>query len=354
MQKAVFIYYSCALALGAVVAAAPAFAVTDPASYSITKTVPLGAPDRWDYAYYDATSHSVYVAHGSELTIVDAGEGKVTGSVKPVEGGTHGTAILSALGKGYTDDGDKGVAVEFDLKTHEISKTVPADQDADGIFYDAHSAHVFVIDSDPGKITVVDPATDKVVATVDAGGKLEFGVSGDDGSVYINGAEKNEIVKINSDKNQVEAHWPMPGCESPRGLALDKKNQRLFASCKNSKLVVTDAGSGKQVAVLDIGKGSDAVVFDAARQRIFSSNFDGTLSVVSQKDADTYEVLPPVKTALGARTMAEDPETGRIFLVTGDYTENEKAAPTDFRKRYALKPGSAKLLILDPVTAGAQ
>jgi YVTN family beta-propeller protein len=315
--------------------------------YHISKAVPLGPPDPWDYVVFDPDSHRVYVAHGDRVTVVDGESGAVIGTVEGMPGGTHGIAISHATGKGYTDDGKAGVVVEFDLATLKAVKQIKAETDADGIVFDPTSGHIFVIDGDSGKLTVIDPKTDAVVATIDGGGGLEFGDSGSNGKFYVDGAEKNEIVRVDTATNTVDAHWPMPTCVRPHGLAIDRAHRRLFASCSNQVMIVVNADNGAVIATLTIGEGTDFASFDPERGLAYSSNRDGTLSVVAEKSPDSFVSLPAITTQLGARTMAIDPKSGRIYLVTADMTVNESAAPSDSRHRYSVKPGSVRLLFLD-------
>jgi len=315
--------------------------------YHISKIVPLGTPDRWDYVVFDLDMDRVYVAHGDRITVVDGGSGAIIGTIDGMPGGTHGIAISSATGKGYTDDGKAGVAVEFDLKTLKVVKRIKAQIDADGIIFDPPSGHIFVIGGDSGKLTVIDPKTDAVVATVDGGGGLEFGDTGKNGKLYVDGAEKNEIVRVDTATNMVDAHWPMPTCVRPHGLAIDQVHHRLFSSCSNKVMVVMNADNGAIIATLPIGEGTDFASFDPERGLAYSSNRDGTLSVVAEVSPDKFVSLPAIPTQLGARTMAIDPRSGRIYLVTADMTVNQSAAPTDFRHRYSVNPGTVRLLFLD-------
>lgn len=315
--------------------------------YHLTKTVPLGAPDRWDYVHFDPADGRVYVAHGDRVTVVDGKSGAIIGAVDGTTGGSHGIAAWHPGNKGYTDDEKAGVAIVFDLKTLKSLKTVKAEPDADGIVFDPASGHVLVIDGDSGKVTVIDPKTDTVTATVDAGGGLEFGVSGDNGKFYVDGAEKNEMVRIDTRTDKVDAHWAMPGCVRPHGLAIDKQSHRLFASCSNKTMLVMNAETGAVVATLPIGEGTDFAVFDSVRKRAFSSNRDGTLSIVEEKGGDKYEVQT-LATAFGARTMDVDPQSGRLFLVSADFTVNDKVPASDPRHHFVVKSGSAKLLMFDP------
>jgi YVTN family beta-propeller protein len=316
--------------------------------YRVAKSIALGAPDRWDYLTFDSATGRLYVSHGDRVTVVDGKSGTVLGQVEGLPGGTHGIAIVSALNHGYTDDGQAGVAASFDLGNFKIVHRINAAPDADGVLFDPVSGHVFVIDGDSAKVTVIDPKTDEVVTDIDAGGGLEFGTVGDQGKIYVDGAEKNDVVRIDSATNKVDAHWPLPGCQRPAGLAMDHATHRLFSSCANKVLVVVNSDDGAVVATLPIGAGTDAAAFDPNRRLIFSSNREGTLSVIAEESAERYVALTPIQTEFGARTMALDPQSGRIFLVTADYTLNSNVPQSDARHRYSVKPGSVRLLFLDP------
>jgi YVTN family beta-propeller protein len=331
---------------------APALRAQSAPQYRITNTIALGAPDRWDYLTFDPATHRVYVAHGDRVTVVDGHDGRLLGEVTGFPGGTHGIALVGSVGRGYTDDGQAGEAGSFSLETLKVGKRIKAMADADGIVFDTSSGHVFVINGDAGSLTVIDPASDNAVATVTAGTPLEFGVSGENGKLYVDGVEKNEIVRVDTRSNLADAHWPMPGCSSPRGLAIDRHTHRLFASCGNKVLMVIDAESGEVLATMPIGAGTDSAAFDPKRRRAFSSNGqDGTLSIIQEQDAHTFVALGSVPTASLARTMTIDPDTGRLFLVTADIDVTapvvSPTSPGPHRRR--IVPGSVKLLFMDPV-----
>ncbi|HWY66110.1 MAG TPA: YncE family protein [Rhizomicrobium sp.] len=326
-----------------------ASAQTAPA-YHVTKTVALGAPDRWDYLVYDAPSHRLYVSHGDRVTVLDGQDGKVLGNVEGMPGGSHGIGIVSAVGKGYTDDGKAGEAVAFDLKTLKTGKRIKAEDDADGIAFDPTSGHIFVVDGDSKVLTVIDPKTDTAIASINAGGGLEYAVSGNNGKLYVDGAEKKEIVRIDTATNKVDAHWPIPDCTSPHGLAIDTKAQRLFASCVNSVLTVVNAQSGAVVATLPIGKGTDGAAFDPVRKLIFSSNFDGTVSVIREVSPEKYQALDSIKTQVTGKNMTIDPASGRLYVAAADIDPNAPVAMGANGRPGRPKPlpGSLKILFLDP------
>jgi YVTN family beta-propeller protein len=315
-----------------------------PARYHVVRSVALGTPDRWDYVVYDPSAHRVYVAHGDTVSVVDGRDGKILGKVEGVAGGTHGIGVSAATGQGFTDDGKAGEAVAFDLTTLKAGKHIAAAADADAIAVDKLTGHIFVIEGDPASVSVIDPKTDAVVATIPGGGKLEFAVGDDRSHIYVNGEEKREIVSIDARTNKVDAHWPMPDCDRAHGLAIDKAGRRLFATCVNSLMVVMDADTGKVLASLPIGKGSDGAAWDPKHRRAFSSNgLDGTVSVIQQTGPDSYAPAGAIPTALSGRTMSVDPETGRLYVAALEMEPS--ATPGDRPKP---KPGTLRLIFLDP------
>jgi YVTN family beta-propeller protein len=319
-------------------------------AYHVTKTVPLGAPDRWDYLVYDGPSHRLYVAHGDRISVLDGKNGSVLGTVQGMPGGSHGIGIVAAAGKGYTDDGEAGQAVAFDLKTLKTGKHIKAQDDADGIAFDPASNHIFVVDGDSKVLTVIDPKTDAAIATINGGGGLEYAVSGNNGKLYVNGAENKEILRVDTATNQVDAHWPIPGCTSPHGLAIDTVSHRLFVTCVNAVMTVVNADSGAVLATLPIGSGSDGAAFDPKRKLAFSSNYDGTLSVVRETSPQTFESAGSIPTAITGKNMTIDPDTGRLFVAVADI---DPKAPVPLGRngrpgRAKPLPGSLKILFLDP------
>jgi DNA-binding beta-propeller fold protein YncE len=330
---------------GAVAAPVLSASAPPPApTYTVTETVPLGEPNRWDYVVFDPSSHRVFVAHGDRVTVVDGRGGAVLGQVEGIAGGTHGIAISTATGQGFTDDGRNGLAVAFDLKTLAVKARMPVEKDADAMTLDRASGHVFVVEGDSKKVTAVDPKTNKVLVTLDGGEGLEYAVADGRGGLYVAGAEKRDVVRIDTRSNTVTAHWPIADCASPHGAAIDTAAHRLFVSCVNERLVVVDTDTGKEVAGVPIGRGTDAAAFDPKRKLVFSSNgLDGTLSVIREETPDKYVTVTTIKTAPSGRTMGIDPETGRIYIAAAD--TDPSPAPGG---RPIPRPGTLKLLFLDP------
>jgi DNA-binding beta-propeller fold protein YncE len=327
-----------------------AMAIAQTPTYKVTNKVALGAPDRWDYLVYDEPSHRLYVAHGDRVTVLDGHSGTLIGNVEGMPGGSHGIGIVASQGKGYTDDGKAGEAVAFDLKTLKVQKRIKAEDDADGIAFDKPSGHIFIVDGDSKVLTVIDPETDTVVGTVNAGGGLEYAVSGQNGKLYVDGSENKEIIRVDTATNAVDAHWKMPDCTSPHGLAIDTAAHRLFASCANAVLSVVNSDTGAVVATLPIGQGTDGAAFDPKRKLIFTSNNDGTLSVFHEEGPQNIKALGNISTAVTGKNMTIDPQTGRLFVAVADI-DPKAPVPMGANGRPGRPkplPGTLKILFLDP------
>lgn len=318
------------------------------APYRLARTIPLGDGERWDYATFDPGSGRVYVAHGDHVTVVDPSKGAVVGEIAGLPGGTHGIAVATASGLGFTDDGKAGTVAAFDLKTLKIVKRLDAAVDADGIVSDPATGRIFVINGDSGSITVIDPEADAVLKTITIGAGLEAAVADGKGKLFVDGAEAHDIIAIDTASMTVLAHYPMPDCERPHGIAVDAAARRVFSTCVNKVMKVLDADNGRIVATLPIGQGSDGAAFDPVRKLALSSNGDGTLTVVKQDGPNDYAVIADVATQKSARTIALDEKTGRVFLPAAEVAKIDPPSTPGGRPHVSFVPGSMKLLVLEP------
>ncbi len=311
--------------------------------YHLTATWKLGGGEGWDYLTVDPAAHRLYVARQNRVQVIDTGSGAVVGEVKGVDG-AHGIALVPALGKGFATAGKSGTVVVFDLKTlAAVGEPIRVGKKPDAIVFDAASGHVFACNGDSGDVSVIDPGSGNVLATIAVGGKLEFAVADGKGAVFVNVENKSEVVRIDTQTNNVEKHWPLAPGETPTGLAIDAAGRRLFAGCENNKMIVLDADSGKVVSAIPIGKGVDATGFDAGTKDAFSSNGDGTLTVATQAP-DGYRVVENVYTKQGARTMALDPQTHAVYLVAADFEPTPEPSAGQGRSRPRIVPGSVVVL----------
>jgi YVTN family beta-propeller protein len=317
-------------------------------AYKLATTISLGAGERWDYATFDSNQGRVYVAHGDHVTAVNAAAGAIIGEIGPLPGGTHGIGVAPDAGIGFTDDGEAGVAAAFDLKTLKIVKQIPTAKDADGVSYDPVSRHILIINGDSGSITVIDPKSQAAIATISVGAGLEAGIVDGKGKFFVDGADQHDIIAIDTRTNAILAHYPMAACQRPHGIAVDPDTRRVFSTCANKLMVVMDADSGRIIAQLPIGTGSDGAAFDPKRKLALSSNGEGTISVIQEQDASHFVALPDVATQRGARTIAIDPATGRLFLPAADIAKIEPPTTPGGRPHITFVPGSAKLLVYQP------
>jgi DNA-binding beta-propeller fold protein YncE len=318
-----------------------------PSGYHITKTVKLGGEGGWDYLTVDSKGRRVYISRGTHVMVVDADNGEVVGDI-PNTNGVHGIAIASEFDRGFTSNGRDGTITIFDLKTLKAVGTANAGKNPDAIIYDPASKRVFAFNGTSKDATAVDAKTGTVAGTIPLDGKPEFAVADEKGHVFVNIEDKSEIIQFDANKLTVENHWSIaPGSEAS-GLAMDRKHRLLFAVCSNKLMVVVNADTGKVLASLPIGAGTDAAAFDPETGYAFSSNGgDGTLTVVHEDAADKFTVVENVTTLRRARTMTLDPKTHQVYTVTAEFGAAPAPTTEQPRPRAAMVPGSFTLLILN-------
>jgi DNA-binding beta-propeller fold protein YncE len=316
-----------------------------PSGYHLIKTIKLGGEGFWDYLAFDSPTRRLFISRGTKVVVLDVDSEKVVGEI-PNTPGVHGIALAPAQGDGFTSNGQAGTVSIFDLKSLQVIGQAQAGTNPDAIVYDPASKRVFAMNGRSGDATAIDAVTGKVVGMIPIGGKLEFAVADGAGHVYVNVENKSEEVQIDSMNLVVTAHWPLDPCKEPSGLAIDVKHRRLFAGCDNKMMAVIDADSGKVIATPPIGDGVDADQFDPATGFAFASNGQsGTLTVVHEDSPDKFSVVEDVPTQRGARTMALDPKTHEVYLVTADFTPPPAPTADNPRPRPGLVPDSFVVLV---------
>jgi YVTN family beta-propeller protein len=236
----------------------------------------------------------------------------------------------------------------FDLDTLKVIQEAKiSGQNPDAILYEPSGKHVFTFNGASKDVTVLDASSLAVVATIPVPDKPEFAAQDGHGHIFVNiESDPGQMVVIDTQKLTVKSTWPLPGCNSPSGLAIDRAHRRLFSVCDGKVMAVTDAVSGGQTALVPIGEHPDAAGYDQKRGLVFSSNGEGTLSVVRQDSPDRYTVVQTLPTQRGARTMALDETTGKVYLVTADFGPAPAATAEQPRPRPALIPDSFVLLVV--------
>lgn len=310
-------------------------------NYKVTKKFVLGGEGFWDYLKYDREGHRLFITRGDHVMVVDPKDGKQIGDIPAHR--CHGVAFDYSRGRGFISNGGAGTITVFDLKTLKPIQDVQVGENPDAIIYDQHAKKVIVMNGRSKSVMVVDPQSLKVEQTVDVGAKPEF-AQADAGHVYVNLEDTSQLAQINSKTWKLENKWPLAPCESPSGLAMDTKTERLFPVCDGKVMDVVDANTGKVVTTVPIGEGPDAAKFDPERKLVFSSNGrSGTLTVVKEESPNKFTVVQTVETQRGARTMTVDKESGTVYLVTAEFEP-----PAQPGQRPSMKPGSFTLLVVSP------
>ncbi len=312
--------------------------------FKVTKKYPVPGDGGFDYVTFDSSSNRLYLSHGTQVNVVDADTGKVLGQVEDTPG-VHGIAIVPNLHRGFTTNGGSATVSVFDTNTFKTIKKISVGKDPDFIFYDPKTKRVLVCHGDAAAITAIDPEKETVIGKVDLGGGAEAAVVDGHGNGFVNLEEEAEVVEFDPQSLTVKQKWPITGGKTPTGLAIDRANSRLFIGCRSKVLAVMDTKTGKVITTLPIGDHVDAVAFDPETHLIFASNGEGTVSVVRQKSANEYESVGDIQTQRGAKTMAYDPKTKRLFLSTAEM-ESVPAANGQ-RARTRAKPGSFTVLVVE-------
>jgi DNA-binding beta-propeller fold protein YncE len=304
--------------------------------YHVVKKIGPGGEGGWDYLTIDAKARRLYITRFNRVMVLDLDKGTPIGEIAPTPG-VHGVALVPPRDRGFISNGGDSTVTVFDLPTLREVARIKVGKRPDAIVYDPASDRVFTFNAGGGDATAIDAAGEKVVGTVALGGKPEFAVADGQGHVYVNLEDKSEVLELDARKLAVTQRWPLAPGKEPTGLAMDRGRRRLFSSCHNGKMVILDADSGRVLATPPIGKGTDACIFDPDTGLAFSSNGDGTLTVVRDDGKGGYEVAETVTTQAGARTMALDPKTHNLYLVT--------AKPKPGQRR-SYEPGSFVLLVV--------
>lgn len=310
-------------------------------TYGIVDTFKVGGEGKWDYPSVDSVSHRLYLSRETHVMVLDSGSGKLIGDIADTPG-VHGIAIAGDLGRGYISTGKSNQVKVFDLNTLKVVTTLEVGSKPDAILYDEPSHQVFAFNGHSSNVSVIDVKTSTVIATIALGGGPESAQSDGSGTIFVNIENKAELAALDARQHKVTAHWPLPGCEGPTGLALDIIHHRSFSVCANGKMTILDTLTGKALATLSIGAHADGAAFDVARQDAFSSNGDGTLSVVHESDPNHFSAAQTVATVAGSKTMTLDAISHKIYLPAA-----AAAGGTKGEQGNLSSPGAFVVLVVD-------
>jgi DNA-binding beta-propeller fold protein YncE len=310
-------------------------------NYKVTNKFILGGEGGWDYLTYDTQGHRLFITRGDHVMVIDPKDGKQIGDIPAHR--CHGVALDYDHHRGFISNGGAGTITVFDLSSLKPIQDVQVGENPDAIIYDGHAKKVVVMNGRSKNVMVVDPQLLKIEATIDLTAKPEFAAA-DSGHVYVNLEDTSQIAQIDSKTWKLESKWMLKSCESPSGLAMDEENERLFSVCDGRVMNVLNAKDGKIAASVPIGEGPDAAAFDPGRKLAFSSNGrSGNLTVVKEESPNKFTVAETLETQRGARTMALDPQTGIVYLVTAEFEPSTQPG-----QRPTIKPGTFTVLVVAP------
>jgi len=302
----------------------------------------IAGPDGgWDYAGFDPARRRVYVAHGMQVTAIDADTRKVTATFAA---GNHLHAVLPIPGQDLlltTNSGDDSARL-YNAASGALVASIRTAKDPDAAIFDGLSGLAYVMGGESGTITVINVKKAKAVGSIAVGGALEFAALDGKGRLFVNREDKADIAVVDVATRKVTGHYPLAGCGGPTGLAY-VQGGRLISACMTGVAKILDAATGREIASLKIGPRPDAVIYDAARGLAYiPSAIPGALAVIALSGAANNTIIDTVPTQAGARTGALDEKTGRIYLPTADY-----GPPPTAGDRPTVKPGTFTVLVLD-------
>ena len=394
MKNLIALCLLASIALSAQQIAAPTQLPGSP--YAIKKTWYIGGTGNWDYLTVDPKSNRLFIAHSSQVQLVDLDTGQLAGQIPGLRE-AHAVALDDTGEFGYISDGLAGAVVVFDRQSLNAVATIPVTPSPRALVFEPQTRMLFVIGSNPlpqqpppqgpkqpngaviaeirSEITVIDTQTRTVIGSILLPGRLGFAQTGGDGKIYVNIVDRNEIAWIDATAieeglhgapgeaetaraeaghasppkppgNPVTLDWSAiphstqssgnrvrffalgSQCPQPQGLAVDSKHERLFATCSNNTMVVLDGATGDLVKSLPTGPGAETIGYDPEHGLIYTANLGagGTLTIVHQDVTDTYAVIQNLPTQLRARTLAVNPVSGMVYLVT-DLLEMDLTKP---------------------------
>lgn len=321
--------------------AAAAFAAE---GYKVITKYKIGGTGGWDYVAVDSANRRIYASHGTKVEVLDADSGKLVGSIDQLHG-VHGIAVAPDLGKGFITNGSSNSTTIFDLKSLQKTGEPATGQNPDGICYEPKTKRILTFNGRSNDSSIIDAKTSEIVATVKLGGKPENCATDAAGKVYDNLEDTSEIVEIDAAKGAITRRGSLAPCEEPSGLAIDVKNKKLFSVCSNKMMAVMDIGTMKVIATPPIGSGPDAAGFDSGNGLAFSSNGEGTLTIVKLVNGK-YEAVDTVPTIARARTMAVDQKLHRVYLLAAEFGPPPPAKEGQKAPRPQALPDSFHVLVV--------
>lgn len=286
-------------------------------NYELLKKVAVAGAGGWDYVIVDEAGRRVYIAHTTQVDVMDADSLALVGTI-PNTPGAHGVAIASEFGRGYITAGKSDSVIPFDLKTLKAFPEIKVGKKPDAIIYEPLTKRVYVMNGDSDSISVLNANDGALAGTIELGGGPEYGATDGKGNFYVNLEEKNETLHIDVNTLKVKERWPLAPCGTPTALAMDLEAHRLFVGCRSKHLGVVNSETGKLVFSAPIGERVDADAFDAATKLVYLSTGDGKVFIFHQDSPDKYSLVQELVTVKGSKTAGYDHKTKRLYVPSAE------------------------------------
>jgi YVTN family beta-propeller protein len=316
--------------------------------YQSAGEIPIGGEGGWDILTIDSVANRLYLSHATKVVVADINKNTVIGEIADTPG-VHAFVAVPQVQRGFSSNGKESKSSVVDLTNLKTVSKIDTGLNPDAVVYESRRGEVYVFNHTGNSVTVINAKTATVSATIPLGGTPEFAaVDEPAGRVYCNIEDKSEVAVIDADTHTVIAHWPLAPGEGPSGIALDAKHHRLFSGCHNKIMTMLDTETGKVITTVPIGAGVDGCAFDDSMQLAFASCGDGTTTIAKEETPNKLEVVQLLKTERGARTMALDPRTHRIYLPTAQFVPASSPSPGASPPRPSIVPNTLKLLVYSP------
>jgi DNA-binding beta-propeller fold protein YncE len=303
----------------------------------------LGGDGGWDYLTVDADARRLYIARSNRLMVIDADSGKLLGEVSGLDG-AHGVVIVKDQDVGFATSGKSGEVFVFDLKNFKVLKRIKAGVNPDALLYDPASKRVLAFNGKSKEMTAIDAGTMNTLGTLALPGKPEFAVSDGAGRVFVNLEDQSALLAIDPVQLKILGRYPLKPCEEPTGLSMDRESRRLIVGCGNRIAAIVDANAGHVSQTFEVGDGVDATAFDPERKLAFVSAGEGRLTILAE-DQSWFHLLQDLATVKGARTLAVDTKTGRVFLPIAQFKPVNPSEKTQGHFRPSVIPDTFAVLV---------
>jgi len=317
-------------------------------AYQFSSEIPIGGEGGWDILTIDPTANRLYLSHSTKVVVVDLSKNAVVGEIADTPG-VHAFVAVPELQRGFSSNGKESKSSVVDLTTLSTVSKIDTGSNPDAAVYEPRHGEVYVFNHTGNSVTVINAKAATVSTTIQLEGTPEFAVVDEKaGRIYCNIEDKSEVAVIDADNHEVVAHWSLAPGEGPSGIALDAPHHRLFSGCHNKMITMLDTQTGKVIATVPIGAGVDGCAFDDSTQFAFASCGDGTTTIAKEEAPNKLVVVQILKTERGARTMALDPRTHRIYLPTAQFAPMPSPSPGAPPARPSIVANTLKLLVYRP------